>query len=211
MAEAEQANGMHVHGLGIIHSRGCGCVCPAGSGGACRGEAVSNPAHDVEPPVPEGGTVSGVRLLATRQIGAELETMRRELIECGRELQGARPFRGGSFVDDMLNLLAKLTCRIAIIGQVKAGKSTFINGLVRSPGLLPTDVNPWTTAVTHLHFARGDAPPNIAAEFTFFDSNEWERLARGGGHIRELTERLVPGFEPELLQKHVDAMRRHSE
>src|SRR6202008_3938990 len=113
--------------------------------------------------------------------------------------------------DDMLRLLAKLTCRIAVIGQVKAGKSTFINGLVRSPSLLPTDVNPWTTAVTHLHFARADAPPNIAAEFTFFDSNEWERLGRGGGHIRELTQRLVPGFEPELLQKHVDAMRRRSE
>jgi dynamin family protein len=175
--------------------------------------AVSNPSQDVEAenPAPGTGTGTGVRLFATRQIGAELETMRRELVVCGRELQSARPFRGGSFVDDMLRLLAKLTCRLAVIGQVKAGKSTFINGLVRSPGLLPTDVNPWTTAVTHLHFARADAPPNIAAEFTFFDSNEWERLARGGGHIRELTQRLVPGFEPELLQKHVDAMRRRSE
>jgi signal recognition particle receptor subunit beta len=172
---------------------------------------VSEASHDfgVEHSGPEAGT--GTRLFATRQIGAELEHMRRELVACGRELQAARPFRGGSFVDDMLRLLARLTCRIAIIGQVKAGKSTFINGLVRSPGLLPTDVNPWTTAVTHLHFARPDAPPNIAAEFTFFDSDEWERLARGGGHIRELTERLVPGFEAELLQKHVDAMRRRSE
>ena len=160
---------------------------------------MSNPPHD------------GSRFFPTRQIGAELEILRRELIACGRELQNARPFRGGSFVDDMLRVLARLTCRIAVIGQVKAGKSTFINGLVRIPGLLPTDVNPWTTAVTHLHFGRGDAPPNVAAEFTFFDSNEWERLARGGGHIRELTQRLVPGFEPELLHKHVDAMRRRSE
>jgi hypothetical protein len=174
---------------------------------------VSNPSHDIrsELQAPETGAGGGARLFATRQIGAELETMRRELVVCGRELQSARPFRGGSFVDDMLRLLARLTCRIAVIGQVKAGKSTFINGLVRSPGLLPTDVNPWTTAVTHLHFARTDAPPNISAEFSFFDSNEWERLARGGGHIRELTQRLVPGFEPELLQKHVDAMRRRSE
>jgi Dynamin family len=181
--------------------------------GFLQGEAVSNPSRDigVEPVAPDSGAGSGARPFATRQIGAELELMRRELVACGRELQAARPFRGGSFVDDMLRLLAKLTCRIAIIGQVKAGKSTFINGLVRSPGLLPTDVNPWTTAVTHLHFARGDAPPNVAAEFTFFDSNEWERLARGGGHIRELTQRLVPGFEPELLQKHVEAMRRRSE
>src|SRR5262245_16915669 len=178
-----------------------------------QGEAVSNLSEDLgdEHPAPETGAGGGARLFATRQIGAELETMRRELVACGRELQSARPFRGGSFVDDMLRLLARLTCRIAVIGQVKAGKSPFINGLVRSPGLLPTDVNPWTTAVTHLHFARTDAPPNIAAEFSFFDSNEWERLARGGGHIRELTQRLVPGFEPELLQKHVEAMRRRSE
>ena len=180
-----------------------------GGGDFLQGEAVSNPSHDIRGE--HQGPEAGARLFATRQIGAELETMRRELVVCGRELQSARPFRGGSFVDDMLRLLARLTCRIAVIGQVKAGKSTFINGLVRSPGLLPTDVNPWTTAVTHLHFARGDAPPNIAAEFSFFDSNEWERLARGGGHIRELTQRLVPGFEPELLHKHVEAMRRRSE
>lgn len=174
---------------------------------------MSNPPHDDrdQRPASDAGAGPGARPFATRQIGAELETLRRELVACGRELQTARPFRGGSFVDDMLRLLARVTCRVAVIGQVKSGKSTFINGLVRSPGLLPTDVNPWTTAVTHLHFGRSDAPPNVAAEFTFFDSDEWDRLARGGGHIRELTQRLVPGFEAELLQKHVDAMRRRSE
>ena len=151
------------------------------------------------------------QLFPTRPIGAELEALRRELVVCGRELQTATPFRGGSFVDDTHRLLTRLTCRIAVIGQVKAGKSCFINGLVRKPSLLPTDVNPWTTAVTHLHFGRADAPPNVAAQFTFFDPDEWERLAHGGGHIRELTQRLVPGFEVELLQKHVDAMRRLSE
>ena len=149
--------------------------------------------------------------LGTRKIGAELESVRRVLMACGRELQSAPPFQGGSFVDDTMQLLARLTCRIAIIGQVKAGKSTFINGLVRRPDLLPTDVNPWTTAVTRLHFGRADAPPNVSAEFTFFDINEWERLAQGGGLLRELTQRLVPGFEAELLHKHLDAMRRRSE
>lgn len=159
-------------------------------------------AAEAEPPA---------RSMTTRLIGSELEALRRELVACGRELQSAPPFRGGSFVDDTLRLLARLTCRIAIIGQVKAGKSSLINGLVRRPGLLPTDVNPWTTAVTHLHFGRSDAPANVAAQFTFFEPNEWERLAHGGGHIRELTQRLVPGFEVELLQKHLDAMRRRSE
>ena len=121
------------------------------------------------------------------------------------------PVRGLSFVEDTGLLLPRLTCRIAIIGQVKAGKSSFINAFVRRPGLLPTHVNPWTTAVTHLHFGQPDAPPDVAAKFTFFDANEWERLATGGGQIRELTQRLVPGFEPELLKHHIDAMRRRSE
>ena len=106
---------------------------------------------------------------------------------------------------------SRLTCRIAIVGQVKSGKSSFINALVQRPTLLPTDVNPWTTAITHLNFGRADAPADVAAQFTFFDPNEWEHLAHGGGYIRELTQRLVPGFEVELLKKHLDAMRRRSE
>jgi hypothetical protein len=55
---------------------------------------VSNPSHDVdaEHPGSESGAGTGARPFATRQIGAELETMRRELVVCGRELQSARPF-----------------------------------------------------------------------------------------------------------------------
>jgi Dynamin family len=166
-------------------------------------------AVSVDPSTSTAG--QGDQLFTSRLIGSELETFRRELITCGRELLTAAPFRGVSFIEDSLQLLARLTCRVAVVGQVKSGKSSFINVLVQRPGLLPTDVNPWTTAITHLHFGRSDAPANVAAEFTFFDPNEWEHLANGGGYIRELTQRLVPGFEVELLKKHVDTMRRRSE
>jgi signal recognition particle receptor subunit beta len=142
---------------------------------------------------------------------SELEAFRRELAACGQEMLSAVPLRGVSFIEDSLRLLNRVACRIAVVGQVKAGKSSFVNALVQRPGLLPTDVNPWTTAITHLHFGRADAPANVAAEFTFFNPNEWEQLVHGGGHIRELTQRLVPGFEVELLKKHVDALRRRSE
>jgi hypothetical protein len=142
---------------------------------------------------------------------SELESFRRELAACGQEMLSAVPLRGVSFIEDCLRLLNRVACRIAVVGQVKAGKSSIVNALVQRPGLLPTDVNPWTTAITHLHFGRADAPANVAAEFTFFNPNEWEQLVHGGGHIRELTQRLVPGFEVELLKKHVDAMRRRSE
>jgi hypothetical protein len=150
-------------------------------------------------------------LLARHPIGSTLEALRRELIACGQALQGTAPFQGRAFFKDALNSLAQLTCRIAVIGQVKAGKSSLINALIGIPGLLPTDINPWTTAVTHLHFGSADAPDGIAAQFMFFAPDEWEHLARGGGRIRELTQRLVPGFEVELLQEHIDAMRRRSE
>ncbi len=153
----------------------------------------------------------GPGFFSTRSIGVELDVFRRELMLCGRDLRASLPSRGGFFVDEALQLLERLTCKIAVIGQVKAGKSSFINAFVRRPGLLPTDVNPWTTAVTQLHFGRDDAPRNTAASFTFFDANEWRRLAQGGGHLRDLTQRLVPGFEAELLQTHVDAMRRRAE
>jgi hypothetical protein len=149
--------------------------------------------------------------LNRQAIGDKLETMRSELIRCGGELQSLQGLlQGSSFVDDTLRLLDRLACRIGVIGQVKAGKSSLINALMGKPGLLPTDVNPWTTAVTRIHFGLADAPPNVAAEFSFFAADEWEQLSNGGGPIRELTQSLVPGFKVELLQKHVEEMRRRT-
>jgi hypothetical protein len=144
-------------------------------------------------------------------INSGLEALRRELIACGLDLQSTAPFQGRAFFDEYLAELSRLTCRIAFIGQVKAGKSSLINAFVRRPGLLPTDINPWTTAVTYLHFGCLDSPSGVAAQFTFFAPDEWEQLTHGGGRIRELTQRLVPGFEIDLLEQHVLAMRRRSE
>jgi Dynamin family len=157
-------------------------------------------------------TEAQVRQFSRRQIGDKLDTLRSELVTCGRELRWTQALMQGSpFVDDTLRMLDRLTCRIGVIGQVKAGKSSLVNALMGKPGLLPTDVNPWTTAVTRLHFGHADAPVDVAAEFTFFEPNEWEQLANGGGQLRELTQSLVPGFKLELLHKQVDVMRRRSE
>src|SRR5215510_16060018 len=157
-------------------------------------------------------TEAPIRQFKRLQIGDKLEALRSELTSCGRELRSTQALlQGSSFVDDTLRMLERLTCRIGVIGQVKAGKSSLVNGLICKPGLLPTDVNPWTTAVTRLHFGRADAPFNVAAEFTFFEPDEWEQLANGSGQVRELTQSLVPGFKVELLHKHVETMRRRTE
>jgi hypothetical protein len=149
--------------------------------------------------------------MPSQDIGGELGRARLELENSLVLLSRALADRGDFVFGELGGVVRNLSCKIAIIGQIKAGKSSFINALIRRPDFLPTHVNPWTTAVTNIHFGRSDAPANVGARFKFFDRDEWERLASGGGRLRELTERLVPGFEPELLRHHLDAMRRRAQ
>jgi signal recognition particle receptor subunit beta len=140
-----------------------------------------------------------------------LDKIRTDLLVWGRELNDLVQGPAQMLTQDGRQVLADLVCRIAVIGQVKAGKSSFVNALVGRPGLLPADVNPWTTVVTELHFNCSNAPDGVAATFKFFDHDEWKTIAQGGGRIRELTERLVPGFAPATLSRHLEAMRRRAE
>jgi GTP-binding protein EngB required for normal cell division len=140
-------------------------------------------------------------------VGAALEEIRQGLMACCKELDGDSRAADASRA---LNVLQQLSCKVAVIGQVKAGKSCFISALIGRPNLLPSDANPWTTVVTSLHF-QNRTPPAESAYFTFFNSDEWHRIAQGGGPLRELTERLVPGFDPGLLGAQLDAMRRRAE
>lgn len=145
------------------------------------------------------------------KFGDALEHRRRALLAIAGQMRAVLPATAQPFVNDLASHLERLSCRIAVIGQVKAGKSTFVNAFTGRASLLPTDINPWTTAVTRLHFGVGDRDPNAAAEFTFFDVAEWDHIWTGGGRLRELTERFVPGFEPELLRQHVTELRRRAE
>ena len=147
---------------------------------------------------------------ATR-CAASLDEIRTDLIVWGKRLNELVQGPAQMLVQDSLQLLADQVCRIAVIGQVKAGKSSFVNALIRRPGLLPSDVNPWTTVVTKLHFNCSDAPAGTAAAFKFFEPDEWQVIAQGGGRVRELTERLVPGFQPATLSRHLEAMRLRAE
>jgi len=142
---------------------------------------------------------------------ASLDKIRTDLMAWGGQLNELVHGPARMLAQDGQQVLADLVCRIAVIGQVKAGKSSFVNALIGRPGLLPADVNPWTTAVTRLHFNCSNAPEGVAAAFKFFDRDEWRKIAEGGGRIRELTERLVPGFTPAALSRHLEAMRRRAE
>jgi signal recognition particle receptor subunit beta len=144
-------------------------------------------------------------------IGAPLETARVALLDLIGRLDGLLGEHAAPLLDAARRQLDERSCRIAVIGQIKAGKSTFINALSRRPGLLPTDINPWTVVVTALHFRNGPIPPEHAAVFHLFSVDEWRELAEGRGRLRELTERLVPGFQSDLLRAQLEVMRKRAE
>jgi signal recognition particle receptor subunit beta len=144
-------------------------------------------------------------------IGTPLEAARAALLGLADRLRGQLGEHAAPLLDAAWRQLEERTCRIAVIGQIKAGKSTFINALAKRPGLLPTDINPWTVVVTALHFRQHPTPPEHAAVFHLFSVDEWRELADGGGRLRELTERLVPGFQSDLLRAQLEVMRKRAE
>jgi signal recognition particle receptor subunit beta len=144
-------------------------------------------------------------------MAAPLEEVREKLLAIVDRLDGVLGEHAAPLLVEAGRQLKVRACRIAVIGQVKAGKSTFINALLGRPGLLPTHINPWTAVVCSLHLRNGPTPPEQAAVFQLFSAEEWKQLAEGGGHLRELTERLIPGFQPELLRAQLEVMRKRAE
>ncbi len=149
--------------------------------------------------------------LSRRGFGAELEGRRRVLTDGLIQLRPGMPEAAQPMLEWLGKRLDSLSCSIAVIGQVKSGKSTFINAFIGRPGLLPTDINPWTAAVTRLHFGANADLENTAARFTFFSQEEWQKISDEGGHLRDLTQRFVPGFEADLLRQHVVELRKRAE
>ncbi len=155
-----------------------------------------------------GRSLTGVLATATTLagIGEPLERIRCDLIAWGHEIRGYAEPAYVAAIEEAIRYLERQSCRVAVIGQVKAGKSSFINALIGRPNLLPSNVNPWTAVVTNLHFYKSN-PPQENANFAFFGADEWHRIAETGGPLRELTERLVPGFDPQLLNAQLQTMR----
>ncbi len=106
--------------------------------------------------------------------------------------------------------LADFAATVTVVGQVKAGKTALINTLAGVPGLLPSDVNPWTSVVTTLHLNK-PAPKNTKAEFRFFDRGEWDRLVRGGGRLGEMAGRAGASDEMREIERQILEVRRKTE
>jgi len=111
----------------------------------------------------------------------------------------------------LLRKLDHFSPSITMIGQVKAGKTALVNALVGIPGLLPSDVNPWTSVVTELQINPKTTDGEKKARFTFFNRNEWDNLVSTGGRLGELAGRAGATEEAEKIQQQIVEMRDKTE
>lgn len=102
--------------------------------------------------------------------------------------------------------LNEWAARVAVIGQVKAGKSTFLNAFLHLHDFLPSDVNPWTSVVTNIRINLPE-DPRTGAKFEFFSEADWDEIINGATRMRQLTEQMLPGFDTDLLRRQTEEMR----
>jgi GTP-binding protein EngB required for normal cell division len=147
--------------------------------------------------------------LIDARITSRLGEMKGRVIELGEDLQDAVHSRVGTFVSSLQSDMESHSCRIAVIGQIKAGKSSLINALIRRPELLPTDINPSTAVITKLYFG-APAERNNTALFQFFSDDEWEHIMSGGRAAAMTVERHA-GLSPEQLDKPLEELRQRAQ
>lgn len=109
-------------------------------------------------------------------------------------------------VYSLKNDLAAFAVRTSMVGQVKAGKTALTNALIGRPELLPSDVNPWTSVVTSVHI-NTPQPKGKDAVFTFFSTEEWDKMVEMGGHLGEMAVRANHKEELIELRKQIIAMQ----
>ncbi|PID36356.1 MAG: hypothetical protein CR993_05835 [Rhodobacterales bacterium] len=160
----------------------------------------------------------GAEAGAKKPLNRELLTMGSETIrpffatldKLKSDLQ-ARISKGDPFLTRRLNALIrridKFEASVTLVGQVKAGKTALANVMSGNVGLLPSDVNPWTSVVTSLHINARNADPKTRAAFNFFDDHEWDTMVKGGGRFGELAGRAGADDEMEKLRRQIEEMR----
>jgi hypothetical protein len=134
------------------------------------------------------------------------ENQRRELIRVAEDLKGLSNEETRQFISRIVTDLTDLKPSIAFVGQIKAGKSRLINGFTGQAEFLPSDVNPWTTVITDMHFGHPSGRTR-GAEFHFFDNRQWQSLIAEGEELRNMFPDDEDSYKREMIEEQVDAMK----
>jgi len=134
------------------------------------------------------------------------ETNRRELIRIAQEMNETSNDETKQFISRIVGDLSDLKPSIAFVGQIKAGKSRLINGFTGQAEYLPSDVNPWTTVITDMHFGHPSGRTE-GAEFHFFDNHQWQSLIAEGEELRNMFPDDEDSYKREMIEEQVEAMK----
>lgn len=134
------------------------------------------------------------------------ESNRRELIRIANEMNEMSNDETRQFISRIVNDLSSLKPSIAFVGQIKAGKSRLINGFTGQAEFLPSDVNPWTTVITDMHFGHPSGRTS-GAEFHFFDNRQWQALIAEGEELRNMFPDDEDSYKREMIEEQVEAMK----
>ncbi|WP_170418641.1 dynamin family protein [Ruegeria atlantica] len=134
------------------------------------------------------------------------ENNRRELIRIAEDMNGVSNDETRQFISRIVGDLTNLKPSIAFVGQIKAGKSRLINGFTGQAEYLPSDVNPWTTVITDMHFGHPSGRTE-GAEFHFFDNRQWQALIAEGEELRNMFPDDEDSYKREMIEEQVDAMK----
>jgi len=140
------------------------------------------------------------------KVGEQLESIKSRLLVISHQLEALDDGSLQERLEPIEQRLTQAEVKVAVIGQVKAGKSSLINCLTRMPDFLPSDINPWTSSVTQLHFGHPSGK-TTGAIFRFFDEEQWFKLATRGGRLGDLTKGLLEEYKRKQLFDQVGAMR----
>lgn len=110
-------------------------------------------------------------------------------------------------VGKLVKTMRDFTPSVTVIGQIKSGKTSLVNAMAGMPGLLPADVNPWTSVVTSLHLNRPLNDAGTVASFQMFDRDEWDFLIQKGGRLGELSSRAGASKEEQKVREQILEMR----
>lgn len=89
-------------------------------------------------------------------------------------------------------LITERSLKIGIVGEVKAGKSTFLNSLIfNGEQILPEAPTPMTAALTKMNYAE-----NQKAKIVFYSSQDWGNISARAQEYDEILDEL---FEEEMI------------
>ncbi|WP_170574249.1 dynamin family protein [Ruegeria atlantica] len=134
------------------------------------------------------------------------ENNRLELIRIAEDMNGTSNEETRHFISRIVDDLTNLKPSIAFVGQIKAGKSRLINGFTGQAEYLPSDVNPWTTVITDMHFGHPSGR-TTGAEFHFFDNRQWQALIAEGEELRNMFPDDEDSYKREMIEEQVEAMK----